>query len=324
MSTEQIVSSPLSDADSNGEVLDESGLEIDIIDDTPEEDRGRVAPGSKVAKEHEEELSNVSNSVQKRIKKLKYDFHEERRAKENSSRMRDEAVVYARKIHSENQKLRELVNRGEQVLVDEVKHRTEKQLESAKFQLKRAHEEGDPDSIVGAQELLTRAAYDSQKAQEYIPSTGPEKVPEYQPRRQVDPSPDPRAADWAKENPWFKTDKEMTAVALAVHEDLVTQGVDTKSDNYYQAIDERVRARFPEKFGGDDQEEIEVSQDPVLRSDENRRKPSTVVAPARRTTGARSRKVQLTKTQVALASRLGISPEEYAKQLLKLENQTNG
>ena len=107
----------------------------------------------------------------------------------------------------------------------------------------------------------------------------------------------------------------MTAVALAVHEDLVTQGVDTKSDDYYQAIDQRVRDRFPEKFGGDDQD------DPVLRSDENRRKPSTVVAPARRTTGARPRKVQLTKTQVSLAKRLGITPESYAKQLLKLENQ---
>ena len=315
MSTEQIVSSPLSDAEENDEVLEDSGFEIDIVDDTPEEDRGRIPPVDRTAKEHEEELAGVSTNVQKRIKKLKYDFHEERRAKENSARMRDEAVVYAQKIHKENQKLRDLVNRGEQVLVDEVKQRTEKELESAKFQLKRAHEEGDPDSIVGAQELLAKAAYDSQKAQEYIPSPEPEAVPENQPRKQVNPNPDPKAADWAKQNPWFKTDKEMTAVALAVHEDLVTQGVDTKSDDYYQAIDQRVRDRFPEKFGGDDQD------DPVLRSDENRRKPSTVVAPARRTTGARPRKVQLTKTQVSLAKRLGISPEEYAKQLLKLENQ---
>ncbi len=315
MSTEQIVSSPLGDAEENDEVLEESGFEIDIVDDTPEEDRGRIPPVDRTAKEHEEELAGVSTNVQKRIKKLKYDFHEERRAKENSARMRDEAVVYAQKIHKENQKLRDLVNRGEQVLVDEVKQRTEKELESARFQLKRAHEEGDPDSIVGAQELLAKAAYDSQKAQEYIPAPEPEKVPDYQPRRQAAPAPDPKAADWAKQNPWFKTDKEMTAVALAVHEDLVTQGVDTKSDDYYQAIDQRVRDRFPEKFGGDDQD------DPVLRSDENRRKPSTVVAPARRTTGARPRKVQLTKTQVSLAKRLGISPEEYAKQLLKLENQ---
>ena len=317
MSTEQIVSSPMSDAPKDDEVLDEPGLEVDIVDDTPEEDRGRIPPESRSAEDHEEELTSVSQNVQKRIKKLKYDFHEERRAKEASSRMRDEAVVYAQKIHKENQKLRELVNRGEQVLVDEVKNRTEKELEAAKLQLKRAHEEGDPDSIVGAQELLAKAAYDSQKAQEYIPAPEPEKVPEYQPRQA---QPDLKAAKWARENPWFRTDKEMTAVALAVHEDLVTQGVDTKSDDYYQTIDNRVRERFPEKFGGDGQD-VEISDDPALRSDENRRKPSTVVAPAKRTSGARPRKVQLTKTQVALAKRLGISPESYAKQLLKLENQ---
>lgn len=317
MSTEQIVSSPMSDAPKDDEVLDEPGLEVDIVDDTPEEDRGRIPPEARSEEDHEQELTSVSQNVQKRIKKLKYDFHEERRSKEASSRMRDEAVVYAQKLHKENEKLRELVNRGEQVLVDEVKSRTEKELEAARLQLKRAHEEGDPDSMVSAQELLAKAAYDSQKAQEYIPAPAPEKAPEYQPRQA---QPDAKAAKWARENPWFRTDKEMTAVALAVHEDLVTQGVDTKSDNYYQAIDNRVRERFPEKFGGDDQE-VEISDDPALRSDKNRRKPSTVVAPARRTTGAKPRKVQLTKTQVALAKRLGISPESYAKQLLKLENQ---
>ncbi len=317
MSTEQIVSSPMSDAPKDDEVLDEPGLEVDVVDDTPEEDRGRIPPEARSEEDHEQELTSVSQNVQKRIKKLKYDFHEERRSKEASSRMRDEAVVYAQKLHKENEKLRELVNRGEQVLVDEVKSRTEKELEAARLQLKRAHEEGDPDSMVSAQELLAKAAYDSQKAQEYIPAPAPEKAPEYQPRQA---QPDAKAAKWARENPWFRTDKEMTAVALAVHEDLVTQGVDTKSDNYYQAIDNRVRERFPEKFGGDDQE-VEISDDPALRSDENRRKPSTVVAPARRTTGAKPRKVQLTKTQVALAKRLGISPESYAKQLLKLENQ---
>ena len=232
--------------------------------------------------------------------------------------MRDEAVTYAQRLHKENEKLRELVNRGERVLVDEVKNRTEKELEAAKFQLRRAHEEGDPESIVSAQELMSKAAYDSQKVQEYIPQEPVKTAP---PAPRVQPQADPKAAEWARENPWFRTDKEMTAVALAVHEDLVTQGVDTKSDDYYQSIDRRVRERFPEKFGDADQGEVEISEDPALRSDENRRKPSTVVAPARRTTGAKPRKVQLTKTQVALAKRLGISPESYAKQLLKLENQ---
>tara|TARA_R100001126_G_scaffold46247_1_gene26222 strand:+ start:687 stop:1655 length:969 start_codon:yes stop_codon:yes gene_type:complete len=320
MSTEQIVSSPMSDAPKDDEVLDEPGLEVDVVDDTPEEDRGRIPPLSRSAEDHEEELTDVSNNVQKRIKKLKYDFHEERRAKEASSRMRDEAVTYAQRLHKENEKLRDLVNRGEQVLVDEVKTRTEKELEAARFQLKRAHEEGDPESIVSAQELLAKAAYDSQKVQEYVPQQPTQAAPPV-PKQQAQAQPDPKAANWARENPWFRTDKEMTAVALAVHEDLVTQGVDTKSDDYYQAIDNRIRERFPEKFGGDVQEDVEIPEDPALRSDENRRKPSTVVAPAKRSSGAKPRKVQLTKTQVALAKRLGISPESYAKQLLKLENQ---
>tara|TARA_R110002012_G_scaffold101247_1_gene240115 strand:- start:1546 stop:2508 length:963 start_codon:yes stop_codon:yes gene_type:complete len=319
MSTEQIVSSPMSEAVSDDEVLDDSVLEVDVIDDTPEEDKGRVPPEVRSSEDHEEELTNVSNNVQKRIKKLKYDFHEERRAKEASSRLKDEAVTYAQRIQKENEKLRELVNRGEQVLLDEVKTRTEKELEAAKFQLKRAHEDGDPDSIVNAQEVLSRASYDSQKAQEYMPSASqiPEQPQPQQARAQ--PQADPRAANWAQKNPWFRSDREMTAVALAVHEDLVSSGVDPKSDNYYQSIDSRMRERFPEKFGGDGQEEVEVSDGPDLRSDGNRRTPSTVVAPARRTTGAKPRKVQLTKTQVVLAKRLGVTPEDYAKQLLKLE-----
>jgi len=323
MSTEQIVSSPMSEASVDDEGMDESLIEIDIVDDTPEEDRGRIPPGERSTEEHEGELSDVSKSVHKRIKKLKYDFHEERRAKESSSRLRDEAINYAQNVHKENQKLRELVNRGEQVLVDEVKARTEKELETAKLLLKRAHEEGDPGSIVDAQETLSRASYDSQKAQEYIPSAEeipqPQQPQRAQPVRQQSP-PDQRAAGWAKENPWFRTDKEMTAVALAVHEDLVSKGVDPKSDSYYDSIDTRVRERFPEKFGSDGQEIDVSSDDSDLRSDGNRRTPSTIVAPARRTTGANSRKVQLTKTQVSLAKRLGISPEGYARQLLKLEN----
>ena len=327
MSTDQIVSSPMSEANVDNEDTDESLIEIDIVDDTPEEDRGRIPPGERSTEEHESELNDVSKSVHKRIKKLKYDFHEERRAKESSSRLRDEAVNYAQNVHRENQKLRELVSRGEQVLVDEVKSRTEKELETAKLILKRAHEEGDPESIVNAQETLSRASYDSQKAQEYIPSAEEipqqQQVPQQQQRPQPvrqQPQPDQRAAGWAKENPWFRTDKEMTAVALAVHEDLVSKGIDPKSDSYYDSIDTRVRERFPEKFGSDG-EEIDISSDQTdLRSDGSRRKPSTIVAPARRTTGANSRKVQLTKTQVSLAKRLGVSPEGYARQLLKLEN----
>lgn len=319
MSSEQIISSTEDDA-LDDSISEDGGIEVDIIDDTPEEDRGRIPPVERSSEDHEEEISTVGKKVQKRIKKLKHEFHEERRAKEASIRLRDEAVVHAQRVHRENQKLRDLVNRGEQVLVDEVKTRTEKELESAKFQLKKAHEEGDPDSIVDAQELLSRASYDSQKALEYVPSAN--QMPEQQPQAvRPQSQPDAKAANWASENPWFRTDREMTAVALAVHEDLVTSGIDAKSDGYYQAIDKRMKERFPEKFDDNGQQEIDISEDSDLRSDGNRQRPSTVVAPAKRTSGARPRKVHLTKTQVALASRLGITPEGYAKQLLKLENQ---
>ena len=318
MSTEEIISSPMSDAIQDDEVLDEPGVVVDVVDDTPEEDRGRVSPEVRSVEDHEEELTNVSQNVQKRIKKLKYDYHEERRAKEASSRLRDEAVNYAQRVQKENERLRQLVDRGEKVLLDEAKSRSEKELEIAKSQLKRAHEEGDPDSIVNAQELLSKASYDAQKIQEYTPSA--DQIPQHQPPGKPQVQVDPKAADWAQKNPWFRSDREMTAVALAVHEDLVAKGVDPKSDGYYQEIDNRMKDRFPEKFGGEGQQEVEVSEGSDLRSDGNRRTPSTVVAPARRTTGAKSRKVQLTKTQVALAKRLGVSPEDYAKQLLKLEN----
>jgi len=109
MSAEQIISSPMDEANNDNDVQENDyDLEVDVIDDTPEEDRGRVAPGSNSNNDHEDELKNVSQNVQKRIKKLKYDFHEERRAKEASSRLRDEAVAYAQKIHKENESLESL------------------------------------------------------------------------------------------------------------------------------------------------------------------------------------------------------------------------
>ena len=139
---------------------------------------------------------------------------------------------------------------------------------------------------------------------------------------QAAPQADPKAAKWAKENPWFRTDREMTAFAFAVHEGLVTEGVDPKSNGYYGQIDQKMRERFPDKFGEDSETEVSVD-DASLRPERTPQRPSTVVAPARRTTGAKSRKIKMTKTQVALAKRLGISPEQYAKQVLELE-KANG
>jgi hypothetical protein len=330
MSNEQLVSSPMGGVPEQEVDLsaNEPEVEIDILDDTPEEDRNRRAPSGFGQTDHEEELKNVSQSVQKRIKKLKFDYHEERRNKDAAARMRDEAVTYAQRVADENKQLRDLLNRGEKVLIDEVKSRTEKDVSSAKESLKRAHEEGDVEAIADAQELLARASYDAQKASEYTPVSEPPSVQERevpQPQMQAPqrpPAPDPKAAQWAQRNPWFQTDREMTAFAFAVHEDLVSSGVSPASNDYYGRIDQKMRERFPEKFGEADETDVSVDA-PSLRQDETPRKPSTVVAPARRTTGAKSRKIKMTKTQVALAKRLGISPEQYAKQVLELE-KANG
>lgn len=321
MSTEQLVSSPLGDATKQDDVVDDGEvLEIDVIDDVPEEDRNRVPPGG----EHDQELSDVSQSVQKRIKKLKYEYHQERRGKDSANRMKNEAVNYAQKVAEENRQLRELLNRGEQVLIDEVKSRTEKDVASAKQQLKRAHEVGDSDALVEAEEFLAKAAYEAQKASEYSPvSSGVEPIQEQQPEPQQNArtQPDSRATQWAQENTWFQNDREMTAVALAAHADLIASGVNPQSDEYYNSIDQRVRNRFPEKFGGDEAETDVSVNEKSPRPSGTPRRPSTVVAPAKRNTGSKSRKVRMTQTQKALAKRLGITPEQYAKQVLVLEKQ---
>ena len=326
MNTEQLVSSPMGDAPVKDEEVqqDNETYDIDVIDDVPEADRDRRPPANFDQQQHEDELESVGKSVQKRIKKLKYDFHEERRGKESASRMRDEAISYARKVADENRQLRELVNRGEQVLIDEVKARTEGTVKSAKDHLRKAHEDGDYEAIADAQELLSRASYDAQKALEYSPVSPDPNQEQVAPEQRVAPAPrpDPKAATWAQDNSWFQSDKEMTAFAFAVHEGLVSEGVSPSSDSYYSRIDQKMRERFPEKFG--EQADTEVSvEDSTLRQDNAPRRPSAVVAPARRTSGAKGRKVKMTKTQVSLAKRLGITPEQYAKQVLELE-KANG
>lgn len=331
MSTEQLISSPLGDAGNMGEEIqqaEDADITIDVVDDTPEEDRNRKPPEGYNDPDHEDELTEVGQGVRKRIKKLRFDFHQERRQKDAAVRMRDESVSYAQKVASENKQLRELINRGEEALIGEVKSRTENEVNAAKAKLRRAHEEGDSDALVEAQEVLANASYDSRKASEFIPSTPTQEAPAdsvggnpasqtQAPLGQPVPKADAKATGWAKRNPWFRQDQEMTAIALAVHQESIMNGIDPKSDEYYQAIDERIRMRFPEKFAGasTDVESEEVAPRPTGTP----RKPSTVVAPARRTTGSKSRKVRMSKTQRALAKKLGITPEQYAAQVIELE-----
>lgn len=293
----------------NFEALDDSGFELEIIDDTPEEDKGKPRRPEEAEAQipEDDEISNYGENVQKRIKQLKYEFHEERRRKEEASRLQEEAVSYARKIHEENQRLKKTIADGEGVLVEQAKGRVEAELDKAKAAYKEAYEIGDPDKLVEAQEKLNSLQNEKFRVESYKPKEQEvEALPENIAEKPKVAEPDERTKRWAAENDWFGQDTEMTGFAFGVHETLVKSGINpqTQADEYYSRIDESMRQRFPDKFGGQEVEEAPARQT------------GNVVAPASRS-AKKPRRVQLTSTQVSLAKRLGLSPEQYAAQLLK-------
>ena len=311
-----------------------SDLDIEVIDDRPEEDRKK--PRSQEQKksdqvEVEEEIDDVDDKVKKRINKLKYEFHEERRAKEAAERLRDESVNFARKQQGENQRLQALVQRGEGALMSQVKAKAEAELDKAKNQHKEAYESGDSERLTDATEQMLSAQSELKVANDHFSRleaqqkfAPPPNVQQQQPQQaygmQNPPQVDPKAVTWLKDNSWFGAEdqKEMTALAYGIHETLVTkEGVSPTSDQYYEEVDKRMRKRFPDYF------EVETTSSEygdtknVEVETATPRNTQSVVAPATRNNGSRPRKVQLTATQVALAKRLGLSPERYAKELIK-------
>ena len=294
-------------AEEQFEELDDSGFELEIVDDTPEEDKGkpRRAEDAEAQIPEDDEIANYSESVQKRIKQLKFEFHEERRRKEEASRLREEAVNYARNITEENKKLRKSLEEGEGVLVEQAKGRVDAELERAKLSYKEAYETGDPDKLIDAQEKLSALQNEKFRVESFKPTPSAEqKMPAHLEAKPEIQEPDSRTKEWASKNEWFGSDTEMTGYAFGVHERLVREGVHTSSDEYYQKIDEAMRRTFPDKF---DEQQVEAA--PV-------RQTGSVVAPAQRS-AKKPRRVQLTSTQVSLAKRLGLTAEQYAAQLLK-------
>ena len=294
---------------------EDDGFEIEVIDDTPEEDRGkpRRAEGSEPQIPNDEEIENYNENVQKRIKQLKYEFHEERRAKEEAARLQDEALRYAEQIKQENDNLKKTINDGEVVLVNQAKGRVDAQLEKARAAYKSAYETGDPDALIEAQEAIAKLSVEKDKYESYRPKPAPKTQPEPQYQQQAQQptrQPSQMGIDWAKDNPWFgphssEYDPEMTGYAYGFHEKLIRNGIAPDTEDYYNKIDDAMRSVFPDKF---DDGHIEESAP--------QRQTGNVVAPAARS-GKKPRKVQLTSTQVSLAKRLGLSNEQYAAQLMK-------
>ncbi len=294
--------------------LEEDQFELEIQDDTPPEDQGkpRRPEGAEPELPDDDELESYSEGVKKRISKLKYEFHEERRRKEEAERFREEAIRYAEQTRKEAEDLRKRLSQGETVVVSQAKARVETQLEQAKSAFKLAYEAGDADAMLNAQTKLNELSNEMYRLSNYKPTPVQPSTPAPQasaPSPRV-PKPPQKALEWAEKNTWFQKDTEMTGYAFGVHERLVKSGVDPNSETYYSEIDNAMRSRFPEKFGG---------SEPEVKT--QTRQAGSVVAPAARSS-KNPRKIVLTTTQVALAKRLGLSPQQYAAQLMK--DKTNG
>jgi hypothetical protein len=293
-------------------------IDLEIEDDIPAADRGKEPlPKEKVEELENDTLEDYSERVKQRMAQLKKVWHDERRAKESADRERQEAIRFAQQIAEENKKLKTTLTSGEETYIQTLKNSLEQQLDLAKRDYREAYNAGETDQIINAQQRMNDAQMRLSQAQQYEPRfknalQEPENPVYIQQNQNQSFKPDNKALAWQDKNDWFGQDEEMTSLALGLHEKLVRGGISPTSDEYYRRIDSTMQKRFPEYFGDATLDEDQPAQ---------RTKPSTVVAPATRSTAPK--KVRLTKTQVALAKKFGLTPEQYARETLKLEN-TNG
>jgi hypothetical protein len=283
-------------------------IEIEIVDDTPEKDRGRKPLDKEVADPTDDEIESYSDKVQSRIKELTHARHDERRQKEAVAREKAELERLAQHLINENNALKRNVNQGQEVIISSARKEAETQLETARRNLKAAQEAFDTDAIIAAQEALAEATWEMRTAKNFrapaLQETQYAVQPEPAPQAQVQP--DEKSLRWQAKNQWFGQPgfEEYTSYALGLHQKLVNGGTDPRSDEYFDQIDGRMKTQFPEIFGG---------------ADTKQKRPTTVVASAARTTG--TGKVRLTQTQLALAKKYGLTPQQYAIEVAKLERQ---
>jgi len=297
----------------------ESEVEVEIVDDTPKDDQGRK-PSDPPEEVTDDELESYSEKVRNRIKHFTKGYHDERRDKEKAIREREELELVTKQLMGEINTLKDSGNKSQTALLQQAKKNADYEYSQAKVAYKKAYDEGDGDKLLEAQEALSNAKTKVDKVASYkiaplqqqensveVDSNESSQKP---PAQQQGVAVDERAAGWAKKNTWFNTDSEMTSYALGLHNRLVKEeGLDPKSDDYYERIDSRMRQLFPERF-----------EDTGEKPDKQQRS-TNVVAPASRSTTPK--KIRLTQSQVRIAKRLGLTPEQYAKQVA-LDMRKNG
>jgi hypothetical protein len=296
-------------------------IEIEVIDDTPEEDRANAEP---MPKEIVDELDNddleaFTGEAKKKLLQMKKVYNDERRAKNDADKERQEAVDFATKILEENKRLKTKLSAGEQTLVSNYKENVTRELEQAKQAYKDAYNSGDSDLLVDAQEKLTDVKLKAQDLERYQPQFSQEALQSQENEVQIPQSQrsDSKTQAWLDKNSWYGIDDDMSYLAMGIHRRLEREGVALGSDHYFGVIDKEIRQRFPEKFGI--AEETKYSSEVETKSSTKTSKPSTVVAPATRSTSPK--KVRLTPTQLQLAKKFNLTPEQYARELTKLESQ---
>ena len=312
----EVKEEPVKEAKPKAKVEDED-VEIEVVDDTPPQDRNRK-PSTPPEDVSDEELENYSEKVRKRIQHFTKGYHDERRAREAAIREKEEAIRVAQKLLEENNKLKGTVTQSQNSLIEQAKKTANFELLQAKSKYKAAYEAGDADALAEAQEALTSAKIRADKLASYKPA--PLQTEQNEVKQQPvsnNPAPervvDQKAVAWQEQNPWFGSDDEMTSFALGLHQKLVKEGVDPRSEDYYERINTRMRQVFKDYF--DDG----IEDEPVEKKPQ---KKANVVAPATRSTAPK--KIVLTQTQVALAKRLGVPLEEYAKQVAIEMRKQNG
>jgi hypothetical protein len=300
-------------ADVEFEIEGEGDVEIEIEDDTPVQDRGRKPLDKEVVDPTEDEIESYSDKVKSRIKELTHARHDERRVKEATMREKQELERLTQQLIDENKRLKQNVYTGQEAIIHGAKEKAENELAVARHRLKLAQESFDTDAIIEAQEALMDAKVRVEQTKNYRPTPLQEdnfevQTPQAQPAKA---EPDEKTLRWQAKNQWFGQQgfEEYTSYALGLHQKLVTNGVDPRSAEYFEQIDARMKSTFPDLFGR--------SEDKP-RSGEAQKRPTTVVASVSRSTSAG--KIKLTQTQVALAKKFGLTPQQYAAQVAKLEN----
>jgi hypothetical protein len=289
--------------------------DIEVVDDTPEQDRGRKPLEAAPEDPSEDELAQYSENVRKRIEKFTKGYHDERRAKEAAMREKEEAIRLAQAIIEENKKLKGSLNKGQEALINQAKAATELELEKAKKKFKEAYDAGDSEALVEAQDALTAAKMKAERIASFKPTPLQEEEKGVETQQIVQaPQADTKALAWQQENRWFGQDEEMTSFALGLHQKLVKSGIDPRSEEYYERIDSRMRQVFPDAF--------DSPEDVTEKVEKPARATKSVVAPATRSTA--SKKIVLTQTQVNIAKRLGVPLELYAKKVAEEARKQNG